>query len=212
MLTNLPKPIIQFLLLPLVLVGFNVSATTLIEVNIDDLAKDAEVIFEGEVIEVSSRQDNNGTISTFITFTIADVIKGDLPGTTIELKFLGGESNGRIVAVSGLQQPELGEVGIYFVESTTQDLINPLLGWSQGHFLIQADETGARRVTTSNKRPVTDVQSASNVPAAIKKPLTLLGGNGDAAAGITTEEDPQMMHRALSADQFKSRIKQLIEP
>ena len=111
----------------LILVSLNAGATTLIEMNIDDLAQSAEVIFEGEVIEVTSRTDNAGSISTFVTFLIHDVVKGDLTGTTIELKFLGGESEGRIVAVSGLQQPELGEVGIYFVESTTQDLIYVLL-------------------------------------------------------------------------------------
>ena len=187
------------------------NATTIVGMDIDQVAVDAEFIFEGEVILRETRQDSgSGIISTYVTFSIVDVVKGDYDAESVELKFMGGAFDGRIVAVAGLIIPELGEQGIYFVESISRDLINPLLGWSQGHFII-VDDNGERRISTIDARPVTDVQSVSSIPVAIKKPQSIIEGDGDVAAGVTTESSPIMIERALSVDEFKSRIRRIIE-
>ncbi len=211
----LPLPVLRFLTslavaLPL-LMSSTASATTLISMEIDEVAARAELIFEGQVIAVASRADVAGTISTFITFEIFDVIKGDYAGDSLELKFLGGNVNGRITEVSGLRQPALDEVGVYFIESTSVDLVNPLLGWSQGHFLIQTDSDGVRRVSTSDQLPVTDLQPMSEIPALIKRPRQLISSDSDTAAGVITEASPLMIDQALSVEEFKSRIEELIE-
>lgn len=195
----------------LLLIAASASATTLLGMDIDQLSEGAEFIFEGEVILSETRQDSSsGIISTYITFSIIDVMKGDYDAAAIELKFMGGAFNGQVVQVSGLKIPELGEEGIYFVESTSRDLINPLLGWSQGHFII-VDDDGVRRISTADSEPVTDVQSVAGIPAAIKKPPLLIQGGGDTAAGVSTASSPLMIRRALSVDEFKARIQGLIE-
>ncbi len=184
--------------------------TTILTMDIDQLASNAEFIFEGSVIERESRPDSNsGIINTYVTFEIFDVVKGDYSADTIELKFAGGEANGRIVEVSGLTIPKLGEEGVYFVESTNRNLLNPLLGWSQGHFLI-VDQFGERRITTVDARPVVQVQPVSAIPPVIKKPQRLIEGNGEVASGVTTEASPLMVDEALTVDQFKTRIRSLI--
>jgi len=195
----------------LLLLAVCASATTILGMDIDQLTADAEFIFEGEVILSESRQDSSsGIISTYITFNIIDVMKGDYDAAAIELKFMGGVFNGQDVQVSGLKIPELGEEGIYFVESTSRDVINPLLGWSQGHFII-VDDDGVRRMSTADLEPVTEVQSVTGIPAAIKKPKLLIQDSGDTAAGVSTEASPLMIRRALSVDEFKARIQDLIE-
>lgn len=187
------------------------SATTIVGMDIDEVTLDAELIFEGEVILHESRQNSSsGIISTYVTFNIIEVIKGDYSAESIELKFMGGSFNGQIVEVSGLQIPAEGEQGIYFVESVSRDLVNPLLGWSQGHYII-VDESGERTVNTADRKPVTDVQPMADVPAAIRAPQPLLQGQNEAAAGVVTSNSALRIERALSVEEFKVRIREIIE-
>ena len=186
------------------------SATTILEMDIDKVAADAEFVFEGSVINSETRQDSSsGIISTYVTFQINDIIKGDYSGESVELKFMGGAFNGQIVQVSGMRVPEMNEQGIYFVESMSRDLINPLIGWSQGHFII-VDDNGTRRVSAAGNQPVLDVEAVSSIPSSIKKPLSIAEGNIDIAAGVMTQTSSIMVERALTVEQFKSRIADLL--
>lgn len=185
-------------------------ATTVLGMDIDQLVADAELIFEGEVIQRQSRQDQaTGLINTYVTFRVRDVIKGNDPGAMLELRFTGGSVNGQIVEISGLIIPGAGEQGIYFVESMNADMLNPLLGWSQGHYLI-FDDNGERRVSTVDNKPVIDVQPVAAIPRAIKKPQAIGGGDNEVAAGVMTESSALSIERALSVDEFKARIQSII--
>lgn len=185
------------------------SATTILGMDIDKIIADAEFVFEGLVIESETRRHSSGIINTYVTFQIKDIIKGDYSGDSLELKFMGGELNGEVVEVSGMRMPELGEQGIYFVESMSRDLINPLIGWSQGHFII-TDDNGTLRVNTAGKQPVLEVQTVSSIPSSIKKPLSIAEGSTDIAAGIMTDTSPLMVERALTVEEFKARITALL--
>lgn len=185
-------------------------ATTVMEMDIEKISNEAELIFEGEVILRETQQGNGNAINTYVTFRVDDVIKGDSP-STLELRFLGGVHNGRITEVSGLRMPELGERGIYFVESVSRSLVNPLIGWSQGHYLIEEDSQGSRRVTSNNNRPITAIFPTANIPATIRKPPSTLGGTNDTAFGIMTESSAQTYERSISVDEFKQQIQNLIE-
>ena len=186
------------------------SATTVLGLDIDKVVADAEFVFEGAVINSETRQDSNsGIISTYVTFQINDIIKGDYSGDSIELKFMGGVFNGKIVQVSGMRIPEMAEQGVYFVESMSRDLINPLIGWSQGHFIIH-DDNGTRRISTAGNQPVIEVEAVSAIPRSIKKPQSVVEGKTEIAAGVMTETSPIMIERALTVEDFKSRIADLL--
>lgn len=195
----------------LLIVSMSANATTILGMDIDQVAQQAEFIFEGEVILSETRQDSGtGIISSYVTFSIWDVVKGDYDADSVELKFMGGVFNNQIVEVSGMRIPQLGEQGVYFVESLSRDLINPLLGWSQGHFII-VEENGVRRINTVDNKAVTEVESVSTIPSAIKKPQGVIEGNSGVAAGVMTESSPIMIERALTVDEFKIRIIDIIE-
>ena len=186
-------------------------ATTILGMDIDKLVKDAEFVFEGEVILHETRQDSNsGIVNTYVTFKINDVLKGDYSSDLIELKFAGGTFNNQVVEVSGLVIPKDGEQGIYFVESTSRNLLNPLLGWSQGHFLIQ-EVLGERRMRTIDQKPVIQIQAVSSIPPSIKKPQALIEGNGDVAAGVNVDISELPTERGLTVAEFKDSILELIE-
>lgn len=199
-----------FLLAWIITSSAPVFATTLLGMDIDDVAARAEMVFEGEVIHHQAQRDSTGIINTFLTFRILDLIKGDYSGETIELKFAGGKMDGEIVEVAGSSIPPLGEVGIYFVESASKNMLNPLLGWSQGHFVIKSD-SGTRRVHTVGDQPVTQVQPVANIPVTIKAPQVLIQGKEGIAAGVSVSTSPLTSNEALSVDEFKRRIMDLIE-
>ncbi|MAU04970.1 MAG: hypothetical protein CMQ06_03760 [Gammaproteobacteria bacterium] len=205
------KPVSFVAAISMSLSGFNLSATTILGMDIDEIANQAELIFEGEVLVRETRQDNNtGIINTYVTFQISDIVKGEFNGDSIELKFMGGTFQEQTVHVSGLTIPSEGEHGIYFVESLNLDLINPLLGWSQGHFII-IDRDPEARISTVDHKPVIQVESVVEIPISIKKPRAIIEGNNQVAAGIITEAGPSEIDRALTSDEFKIRIKQLLK-
>ena len=208
---TLPKDIFSILLCVFVAYATGTNATTILGMDIDKVANDAELIFEGEVILHETRQNSNtGIIHTYVTFTVHDVVKGDFSADTIELKFAGGTFMGQIVEVRGLKIPKEGENGIYFVESTSRDLLNPLIGWSQGHFIIE-QELGERRVRTIDRQTVTDIQSVSSIPSVIKKPQAIIEGDGDVAAGVLVDSSSLSIEQALTVEEFKNRFLDLLE-
>ncbi len=191
---------------------FNFSiASTILSMDVDQLAVQSELIFEGEVLQHVAQQDfNTGIINTYVTFSVLDIIKGDYDADALELKFAGGTINGETIEISGLILPKVGEQGIYFVESINRSLVNPLLGWSQGHFLI-LEEDGERLVNTVSNAPVTNVIPVADIPETIKRPQSLIESDSDSAVGIVSEVSAFGIERALSVDEFKVRILSLID-
>lgn len=188
----------------------SVGATTLVSMSIDQISNDAELIFEGEVLVRETRRDtSNNLIYTYVTFAVRDVIKGSYGGSELELRFTGGSIDDEIVEISGLTLPGEGEQGIYFVESISRNLLNPLLGWSQGHYLIH-EENGERHVSTLEEEHVTAVQPVTNVPAVVRRAPRLIEGQTDAADGIVSTPAALNANEALTVDQFKEAIRSLL--
>lgn len=185
-------------------------ATTILGMNIDEVAQGAELIFEGKVVEHNVRENAAGMIVTYVTFRIEELIKGEYDEPLLELKFTGGRLGGQIMEISGLRIPSPNEEGIYFVESVNRNLVNPLLGWSQGHYLIY-EESGERRVSTVNDRPVTDVLSTQSVPVALRKPVSVIDGDTDPATGVVASSDTPGPDQALTTESFKAKIRALID-
>ena len=205
-------PIPQLVLLLVLQCGAGLAlATTIRGMDIDEVASRAELIFEGTVQQHAIQRDiSSGLIYTYVTFRVIDVIKGNLPGESLELRFTGGEHEGEIVEVSGMSIPPVGEEGIYFVESTTDALLNPLLGWSQGHYVI-VEEDGERRINTAARTPVLEIQAVTDIPASIRRPQPLIEGKSEAATGVITDSSTLSVERALTVEQFKSRIRELLD-
>ena len=186
------------------------AGTTLASMSIDQVTSDAELIFEGEVLVRETRRDtNNDLIYTYVTFAVHDVIKGAFGGSELELRFTGGRIDGEIVEISGLTVPGEAERGIYFVESISRNLLNPLLGWSQGHYLIQ-EEDGERRVSTLEQEVITAVQPVADVPSAIRRARRLIDGQTDSADGIVSIPAASSADEALTVEQFKDAIRALL--
>jgi len=123
-----------------------VYSTELITVSARQLVEQADLIFEGVVVNVAYRSsdviDKGDTPvpHTFVTLRIEDVYKGTSPeNSTITLRFTGGPTgDGRILMIPGVPLFDPGERSILFVKHNTK-AICPLVGWKQGRFRIAKD-------------------------------------------------------------------------
>jgi hypothetical protein len=159
-----------------------VSASTVLEMDFPEVVDAAELVFMGEVLSVESRQTGPRRIHTVVRFRVIEVLKGDYSGDTLELRYLGGEINGRRMQVTDMEWPEAGENGMYFVESLRRSTVHPLVGWSQGHYRIENDAQGQARVFTADRRPVTGVSAL----------------------------EPGESQAAMRAGEFRSRVREMV--
>ena len=181
------------------------GATTLARQSLSDLAKGSELIFEGQAVARAVEPLPGGPgARTCVNFRIIEMIAGTQPGSTIRLCFFGGQLGGQGFGVSGMNYPAIGEHGIYLVESTGQLLVNPLIGWDQGRFLVAKDPaTGTLKMTTADHRRIVGL-----APEAAK--LTPSDGeivSPDAtAAGVRSDDNPNLTG-AVSRDEFISKLR-----
>jgi hypothetical protein len=181
------------------------KATTLQRQSLSDLAKKAEFVFEGQPVSrsVEALPDGQGARTCF-TFNVIQAIAGTHPGNTVRLCFFGGMVADRGFAVSDLNMPTIGEHGVYLVESTSQPMLNPLIGWDQGHFLVTKDNTGVLRVTTADHRRVTGLAPEAAQPT--ESAPAIGSASGATAAGVAVDDQPDLSG-AMSRDAFVKELR-----
>jgi len=177
------------------------KATAVEQKTLLELVKGAELIFEGQVVASNVVPGADGAMPrTCVTFDISDVIVGSHPDRSLVLCFLGGEVNGQRTVVTDMHYPAVGEHGIYLVESTKQPMVNPLIGWDQGRFLVENDPvSGTPKMLTANRRPIQRIVAAAGEAAIVGPGATALGvvsGNGPDMTGAMGREDFKTWLRA----------------
>lgn len=119
------------------------GAATLDPVTPEQLAREAELIFAGEVVDVQYRMSETGPglaslPHTFVTFHIDRLFKGDSEtGDFITLRFRGGPVPDSDVAliIPGVPLFDRGTRSILFVRGNGHSWV-PLVGWEQGRFRL----------------------------------------------------------------------------
>ena len=187
---------------------FSVShATTVLQLELNELLEQAELVFEGTVISSEARWNEDRTsIVTIIQFAINDVIKGKYKESTLELQFEGGTVDGMTLQIADMLYPALGDQGIYFVEQLNHAQINPLLGWSQGHFRILKDASGDERIFSAKRSAVRSLSPARPTARQRFSELQTPFSEG-VAAGITTSNDNGPMEDGMKKGQFKNELR-----
>jgi len=191
----------KYLYFVFILFALPIQGATILSLGTAELVNKSEIVFEGEVINTRSQRNKQGRIYTFVKFKVRDVIAGNTnTGDQLELRFTGGIVDGLGLDV-GVRIPKEGESGIYFVERVRVGLINPLLGWDQGHFTIRKDG----KVIASNSQPVFDIKNSDYS----RSPSTSQG----VARGIITSKlviKNESQSSAMTVEQFKSGIRSLV--
>jgi hypothetical protein len=180
------------------LAGGGAHAASVRSVSMSEMLGGAELVFEGRAIGRRTAEDGGvGAVRTCVRFEVLEVLKGAAVESPLELCFAGGRSKyGLTRTVMGLQRPQLGERGVYFVTSLGDPyLVHPLVGWDQGRFRVEADET----VTTAAGDPVLSLEPDD---------ATVEGG---AARGARVGKRGARSGAApMDAAAFKARLRELM--
>jgi len=185
----------------LALFALPIQSSTILKIGTAELANKSEIVFEGEVIKTRSERNKQGRIYTFVKFHVRDVIVGNANiDDQIELRFTGGIVDDLALDV-GVKIPKEGESGVYFVERIRVGLINPLLGWDQGHFTIRDDG----KVIAGNSYPVINIKNSNYGSSS--------GISQGVAEGIITSKQViknESQPSPMTVQQFKLSIKSLV--
>lgn len=174
------------------------NASSFREVSLNEMLQHSQLIFEGTVTDVDTRENSQKRIHTYVTFKIRDIIKGEYHSDFITLRFLGGTVGDVTMAVSDMQLPQVGEHGIYFVESLERLQVHPFYGWSQGHFIVDRDIEGSERIMTNRRLPITGVMDMKQNEQALSK-------------GIVCDLIVAKDKKGLTVDEFKRILRERIE-
>jgi hypothetical protein len=138
------------------------SATTVIPPSFQELIGEAEVVFEGEVIDTRSRVSNvggNEVIFTDVSFRVSRALKG-APPSVVSLQFLGGVVGDLGMRVQGVPTFARGDRDVIFA-ITSQPLISPLVRMMHGRVRIVRDGAAATQdsVRRFDGTPLREVSS-----------------------------------------------------
>lgn len=186
----------------------SVQASTVLQMSFGEVVSKAELVFEGRVTGLKAGTIVDGSIHTYVTFQIKEVVKGAFTGESIELRFLGGQVGSRGLWVSDMQIPEMGETGIYFVETLGGFQVNPLVGWAQGHFLIEEVGNDDSIVTSASHDPILSVEADDEVDA-LAPPAFSKG----IAKGVVVSSKgiASYASRGISPGEFKAGVRAIVE-
>ena len=195
------RKIMKYLYLMIVLFALPSQGATILRLGTAELVNKSEIVFEGKVVNTRSVMNKQGRIYTFVKFHVRDVIVGSTTiGDQLELRFTGGIVNDLALDV-GVRIPKDGESGVYFVERVRVGLINPLLGWDQGRFIIRDDG----KVIAGNSHAVIGIKKSDyNLPPTISQGI---------AQGVITSKEivkNESQSSPMTLEQFKLSIKALV--
>jgi hypothetical protein len=134
------------------------QGTTVIPPTFDELVAQAEVIFQGDVTNVSSQWVGEGAqrhIVSYVSFKVEDALKGS-PGETYTIRMFGGTVEDETMEVSDAPKFKVGDKEILFVENNGSQVV-PLVGMMHGRFHVRRDHSGQEVVTTNEGEPVKNV-------------------------------------------------------
>jgi hypothetical protein len=131
------------LLLAIALV-VEVSATTIVRMDLNALAHSAEIIVRARCTHSEARWESQ-SIWTFDDFDVLETFKGASP-QTLRVRLPGGRVDHLEVKVEGVPRFAIGEETILFVERTSAGDFG-VTSWAQGTFRIHRAANGDARLT-----------------------------------------------------------------
>jgi len=139
-------------LLALASLALAAQATTLVSMNLDQLAAAASVVARVRCLGNEMRWED-GEIYTFTTFEVVESLKGSAPQQII-VRLIGGRVGSVTSKVDGVPRFQPGEETFLFVEpKPTGDW--GVSGWVQGTFRIRRDPHTQQESVTQDTAMVT---------------------------------------------------------
>lgn len=114
--------------------------------SIDGLTSFARAVVTGRVVDVAvGRDPATDAIYTYVTVSVGDVLKGDIPERVITLKQLGGEVGSDGLRVTDQASFTIGEDVLLFLEARPRDGTLYTTALWQGKWTIETDAATGER-------------------------------------------------------------------
>ena len=168
------------------------AAMTVRPAEFDELVDHAALVIEGEVTANRSEREASGTVVTYTTFAVRDVVKGTVGGTHT-IKQLGGTVNdgGPNLRIDGVPRFVVGQTYVVFLPGTSSAGFSSPVAMQQGRFGVSNRGNGRRVMNGRDFRDMT-----RNIPAAQLPP--------QAAAALRNAPGPVY---DLDIDEFKRLVR-----
>lgn len=134
----------------LALVGFSLVrfdaafAARYADVSVDQLTRNAAVIFEGEVASVRSEWNADRTrIYTTVTIRVGQFHKGNLARDVVDVRFAGGTVGEITMAIVGQPSFVADERVFLFLKPNFEQRDTPIVGDEIGKLRVTTDANGA---------------------------------------------------------------------
>ena len=127
-----------FALLAFAFIARPASASVVIPPADDDLIAHADAVIIGRVADIESHDDQQGKLSTYITITIDEVLKGTLAQSTLTIRELGGQVGGLMGWVFANPEYSVGERVLLFLDQRGDGTLR-VMHFYLGKFSIVTD-------------------------------------------------------------------------
>ena len=131
------------------LASTSTSATTLKQLNIDDMVSEATTCIVGNVVS-STQEKQNGQVYTLTTFNVSKIAFGSAE-RTITVKTLGGRSNvGRLktsTVFAGSPRFFIGQERVMLLSHNADANNYSIVGFNQGNFRVNRTALGGSTVS-----------------------------------------------------------------
>ncbi|RFC35543.1 MAG: hypothetical protein DID92_2727743924 [Candidatus Nitrotoga sp. SPKER] len=117
-------------------------AMSVLPLYLDEIVDDAAIVFQGKSLENHSERDlQTGSIVTYSTFEVQEILKGEV-GATHTIKQIGGKLEGETYQTSGVPTFTVGESYVLFLYGVSTAGFSSPVGLDQGKFNIIPVSTG----------------------------------------------------------------------
>jgi hypothetical protein len=125
----------------MVVAAMPAGASTFLKMTQKDLVRDAAVVVKGQVIQVNSFWNAEGTAIVSEAMVKVDEALLGRPDSVVIVKTFGGEVNGYYVEAHGFPKFTLNEKVLLFLEAE-HDGAARVAGYQQGQFRVIQDKAG----------------------------------------------------------------------
>lgn len=182
----------------LLLAGSALSASTVLNVSFEHLARSANRVVSGEIVSINPLAGENGIIYSNVTMRVTRAVPRALEGQTVTVRMVGGELDGRKVYVQGMPRFTVGEEVVLFLNRSTESVMGATVGLWQGVFYVGRDKTtGESFILDHQRRPVLGLNERNEV---LKGPQT---SESLSLKALSLDGD----RRPWKAEQFFERVR-----
>lgn len=122
------------------------EATTLTQLNVDQMTDASDLVVRGTVTEIWSARDDNGLIWTRAQLEVVEVLKGDSTTSEVVVSQLGGVYMNDSAPLEGAARFSIGEEALFFLTSNKAETRLSPVGMWQGKYTVRIDPDSGREM------------------------------------------------------------------